>query len=72
MTVPSRTQENGTEYVLLFTHDLYSYVSFTCSVKNSGRLKISTKAEHPRIFSQPSTFVIPAKQRFRVNDPYFH
>jgi len=35
-------------------------------------LKFSIKVQHPRIFSQMSTLVIPAKQRFRVNDLYFH
>ena len=34
------TRERETEHVLLFTHGLYSYDSFTCSAKNSGRLKI--------------------------------
>jgi len=73
MTVPSRTQENGKQ-------STYFYLHMTCAAmlhslvlsRIQVDLKFSIKAQYPRLFSQQSTFVIPAKQRFRVNDLYFH
>lgn len=67
MNVPSRTHENGKQ-------STYFYLHMTCTVLSRIQvdLKFSIKAQYPCLFSQQSTFVIPPKQRFRVNDLYFH
>ena len=43
MTVPSRTQENGKQSTYFYLHTTCTAVSFTCSVKNSDRLRIQQK-----------------------------